>query len=221
MSPATSSGWANPMGDVILKKSFRDSVLREAEALHQVRLDAAGRDRVHPDPPLDVLVGHRLGQHHHAALRGAVRGAVRLPDQTCGGSDVDDVAAVLEQVGQGGLAHEERAGEVDVDDALPLLERLFVRVGELADAGDVADDVGRAQVGRDRVDRRASPTACRPRCTRRPSPCRPPSTMSAAVCSHASTVTSRHATVAPSAPRRRAVARPMPAPAPVTMAAFP
>ena len=71
-----------------------------------------------------------------------------------GGGHVDDVAAVLEQVRQRGLAHEERAGEVDVDDALPFVERLLVRVGELADAGDVADDVGRTEVGDDRVDRR-------------------------------------------------------------------
>ena len=43
-------------------------------------------------------------------------------------------AAAVEQVRERGLAHEERAGEVDADDALPVVERHLVRVREAADA---------------------------------------------------------------------------------------
>ena len=46
--------------------------------------------------------------------------------------------AVLEHARQHGPAHEERPRQVDRDDLVPTAQRLLGRVGEPADAGDVA-----------------------------------------------------------------------------------
>ena len=134
---------------------------------------------------------------------------------------VDDHAAALEQVGQGVAAHVEGAVEVDRDDLVERLRVLFVGVGEVADAGDVARveaaelargssprrdgalDVGRiADVALDRR-RRVAPVA----------------TISAAVSSWP--LMSRQTTEAPSAAKRLAVALPMPEPVPVTSTRLP
>ncbi len=95
-----------------------------------------------------------LGEVDDAGLRRAVRGRERLRPDACVRRDVHDVPAAVEQVRERGLAHEERAGEVDADDALPVGERHLVGVGELADTGAVHDHLrapevaGRARHGR-------------------------------------------------------------------------
>ena len=180
-----------------------------------------GAIAVHPDLALQVLVGERAREVDDAALRRAVRGAVRLAHEARVRRDVDDRAAAVEEVRDRGLAHEERAGEVHADDLLPLLERRLRRVREAADARAVehqrraararsaaAATAGRTESGSD------TSTVVGPGASAR-------SAISATVFSTASATMSRHATAAPSAASWLAVARPSPEPAPVTSATRP
>ena len=149
-------------------------------------------------PRLMYSSASALREVHDAGLRRAVRGAVRLRLDARVRRDVHDRAAAVEQVRERGLAHEERAGEVHADDALPVLERHLVRVGEPADARAVDDELRPAEVARRAVDRgaRTEPGRRRRPCTRAPSP--PCSAISAAVFSAASPAMSRQPTAAPS-----------------------
>ena len=83
------------------------------------------------------------------------------------------VPAAVEQVRQRGLADEERAGEVDADDALPVGERHLVRVGEPADAGAVDDHLRAAEIRRRRRPWRLAPSRDRRRRPGRPGPSPP------------------------------------------------
>ena len=106
------------------------------------------------DLALEVLVGEDLREVDDARLRRAVRGAVGLRLDAGVRRDVDDRTATVEQVRNRGLTHEERAREVDGEDALPVLERHFVRVREPTDARAVDGQLHAAQVRRRAVDRR-------------------------------------------------------------------
>ena len=101
--------------------------------------------------------------------------------------DVHDRATAVEQVRERRLAHEEGAGEVHADDALPVLERHLVGVREPADARAVHDDRRSAEVlggrrrprratrpGRRRRSRRRGPRRRAPRSRPRSSPPRRP-----------------------------------------------
>src|SRR5690606_16547069 len=104
--------------------------LREYLRLHRrdhLGLDEAGRDRVHADAVLAELLRPDDGQRGDAGFRG---GVVALPEVAVprDARDVDDAAAVAERDHPRGrlAAAEEYAGQVDVDDRLPLLERELV-----------------------------------------------------------------------------------------------
>ena len=97
-------------------------------------------------PRLMYSSASTFGEVDDAGLRRAVRGGVRLRLDPRVRRDVHDRAAAVEQVRERGLADEEGAGEVHADDALPVLERHLVGVGEPADARGVHDDRRPAEV---------------------------------------------------------------------------
>ncbi len=117
-----------------------------ARLLCEVGVDPARQDGVH----LDVLLrpGHRqrLGELHHAALARAISRMRHAAEDRHHRADVDDLAeARAHHFGISRLGGQERAGQVGVDDGVPVLERVFLRA--LADVGPgvVDEDVEPAQ----------------------------------------------------------------------------
>ena len=124
--------------------------LRVVDRRH-VRLDVAGRHRVHPDPVRSPFGSERLRQVVDRRLRGVVGGLHlgTVHDHARHRPDVDDAAASpLHHVRSDRLGHPPEGGEVRVEDMAPL------GVGHLeggpvdAGAGVVDEDVDLAR-GRD------------------------------------------------------------------------
>ena len=130
-----------PVGDMIRYRSLPSAPSGRWKASVIGRVDRAGAHGVGAQALLGVLDGQRAGQREHAALRRGVGGGPGVRGQRGGGRHVHDRSAVLEQRGDGGLAHEERAREVHVQDLLPALERHLVAVLEPEDAGAVHEQV--------------------------------------------------------------------------------
>ena len=225
MMPSTSAGAPAPTErDPPDDRGARLGVGRDRR--HERRLGVARDDGVHTDAAIGICRCDRPREPVDAGLRGAVGGEVpALAVQPGGAAGEDDrpARAAGEHRAHRVLDREERAGEVDVDRALPhveievggrgvLAEQLHARVGDddvrrPARArparrtrasterlvGDVHDDGDRA-VRADRRDRGSR----RPRHPGR-----------------------RSTTRAPSRAKRSRDGSPMPVPAPVTSAVFP
>ena len=84
------------------------------------RVDVARADRVDAHEVGGELERERLGEQVHAALGGRVDRRLGRADHAGLGGDVDDAALRLAQLGDGVAAAEERALEVDRDDAVPV-----------------------------------------------------------------------------------------------------
>ena len=98
---------------------------------------------------LGELHGERAGELDDGALGHAVGDRVRLAHDPGVGGDVDDVAAGLEQVGDGRLAEVERRVHVHRDHQRVVALGHLGHVHALGDAGHVAEDVELAE----RLDR--------------------------------------------------------------------
>src|SRR5215213_2600911 len=86
----------------------------------------AGRDGVDVDAPGRPLVGERLRELRHAALRRRVGGDGQSALEGEEGGDVDDLAApALDHVAPGQLREAEDGREVDLDDGRPVLLRVI------------------------------------------------------------------------------------------------
>ena len=214
MAAATVSG---PRGWSIAMHALDEpgvDALGEHEVAGDRRVDRAGAHAVRPDAVAGVLDGEHLREREHAALRRRVGRRPRVAGERRGRRGVDDGAAArVEQRRDGGLAGEERAGEVDGEHLVPRVERVLVGAGRAQDAGDVGQDVQRAvastaladgPLGGGGVADVADDVDARRRRRGRSTAC-----------------TSTATTVAPSATRRSTVARPMPDAAPVTIAVRP
>ena len=101
----------------------------------------AGHTAFTRTPAVGELERHRLRQQDHAALRRAVRRVVRRGLDAGDRRHVDDRPGGLEQRRQRGLREQERAGEVDVDDAAPLVGRHVLDPVAGRDPGDVGEHV--------------------------------------------------------------------------------
>ena len=97
-----------------------------------------------------------LGDAAQAELGGAVGGVPGQAEQAGGRRDVDEVAAAAggDHRRQKRLDHVDRAHQVDVDDAPPLLVRERLDRSPDRDPGDVHDDVDAAVRGVDLVRHR-------------------------------------------------------------------
>ena len=172
----------------------------------------AGSDGVHPDPVRPELERHRLRQAPDRVLRGAVVGEAR-PARVDGvdRGDVDDRAAVAlrPHLRSRRPDAEERAADVDVEDALELLRGDILEQEVREDAGVVHEHVEPAEAVDGRVDepldvgRRRDVALCRHhRVTRLgEAPC---------AASRRSARRSASTTAAPASARRRAQANPKP-----------
>ena len=165
------------------------------------------------------LTGEGLGQADDAPLRRHVVrhvGRTRLGARRRDGHDAAPTG--LDHVRHGQLQADERAGQVDGDDAVPLLGCDLGHRVERLDAGTGDHDGDRAErpcAPRRRPARARPGRPRRPRSPRRGTPAptarrRPPSPLAAS--------RSSSATPCPSAASRRAMPSPMPEAAPVTTA---
>ena len=184
-----------------------------------------GRDRVHADPVRAELERHRLRQPPDRVLRRAVvrePGAARV--DRVDRRDVDDRAAValLPHLRRGGPDAEERAADVDAEDAVELGRRHVLEQEVREHAGVVDEHVEPAEALDGGPDQRARrPASTRDvalggrdgRGPRRRAVARAPSSRSAR--------RSASTTAAPASARRRAHAKPNPCAAPVTSATLP
>ena len=114
-----------------------------------------GRDGVDADPVRAELERHRLRQPPERMLRGAVvrePGAARMDGVDR--RDVDDRAAVAlrPHLRCGGLDAEERAADVDADDAVELRRRHVLEQEVREDAGVVDEHVEPAEARHGRLD---------------------------------------------------------------------
>src|SRR3546814_3710563 len=86
-----------------------------------------------------------------ADLRGRIIGLADIADQPAGRGEVDEAARLLfAKPGRRGLWDIEHAGQIDLDDALPILVAHLVPDGVAQDAGIVDDRVDAAEFG-DRI----------------------------------------------------------------------
>ena len=118
------------------------------------RVDEPGRDRVDGDPLGAELERQRLGEADHARLGRHVVGHEGLAAVGARRRDVDDPApAGGDHVGQDGLAAVERAGEVDLEDAVPRVGVDLEERAEAVEAGVVDEHRRCAERRADLVDR--------------------------------------------------------------------
>ena len=113
---------------------FRGKVAEE------LGLDARGGRAVDDDPALGQFLAERLGEADRTGLGGAVGGVVCGPFHARdGGDDHDPPIAALDHMGQRRAAAQEYAGQIDPDQPVPFLQRVFP--GVFDDPGDpgVAD----------------------------------------------------------------------------------
>ena len=190
------------------------------DLLEDARLGGHRGDGVDGDVVLGDFLGERLGQRDDAGLRGRVGGGGGVALLAGDRGDVGDAAVVArDHAGHDGAAADELAAQVDADDAVPFLDRIFGDLGvQAGDAGVVDQDVDLAKaaiVSRVRrstwgfvgdIDGERDDLAAR----RQPSP---------AVASASALSRSQMATAAPPASSRSTTARPMPWAPPVTTAA--
>ena len=89
-----------------------------------------------------MIAGHCARECVHRTLGGTVGGEARIGDVAVVRSEVDDAGARrFSQQGQGVLAGQEHAGNVDREDAIPLFQRgVFDGLLDL-DAGGIDEDV--------------------------------------------------------------------------------
>ena len=111
---------------------LRDRLQRGCHALeahHAVQhrcVDESGADGVRPDTARAVVERNVLGEEHNSALGRVVCATARCAFETLDTRERHDRAALavdtalLDHLGDGRLGHQEGAGEVDSDDALPL-----------------------------------------------------------------------------------------------------
>ena len=164
----------------------------------------------------------RLGEAGDGVLGGGIGRRVRPRRGRRDRAVVDDAAALrvlrLEHA-EGVLGAEERGGEVDVDDGLPLLEGdVLHRDARAPSAGIVEEDVEAAE---GRLDRVEEPPRRRRACRRRrapPAPSRRAPRPPRATASSGSRRRPARATAKPALARPSAAARPTPLPAPVISA---
>jgi hypothetical protein len=151
------------VGDVIGVTDARERDLLEqlgASRLGEVLgghvgVDEAGRHRVDGDAAPRQLLGQRGGEADEAGLRRGVRGLAGVAVLADDRRDVDDATGVLgaqEQDGRGPRAVE-RAAEVDLQRALPLVVLVAEEQAVDGDAGVVDQDVEAAVVLADGLDR--------------------------------------------------------------------
>src|SRR5690606_12357176 len=120
----------------------------ELEYLVDRRLDRAGGDGVHCDAVRRELAGQCLGEVDHAALGGAVGGAVEEPAEPGNRGHVHDLAAApFPHLGGERLGAEEHALEVDVEPAVPDLFGGIVDGHHVEYARIVDENVDGAVVG--------------------------------------------------------------------------
>ena len=112
-------------------------------ALHGIGGDETRRDAVDVDVVPRPHEGEIVGQADHPGLRGGVVQHERIALRARSGGDVDDVAALLlDHLLAGGDAADERAGQVEVDQANPILVGRFLRLAHpRTPAGIVHHDV--------------------------------------------------------------------------------
>ena len=154
---------------------------------------------VHPEPRPAELDRHRLREHHDTTLRRGVRGVV---GQARGVPRTDAMFTIAPPASSSeverGLAHQEGAGEVDRERAVPVVERQLAGGRERPHAGDVGEHVQTTEP----VDGRGHRLGARGRvgdvATQRQRRAR---------CASASSSTSTPATRAPSLVSRSTVAR--------------
>src|SRR6185437_8765553 len=105
------------------------------------RVDDGGRDGVDGDAILGELLAERLGEADDRGLGGAIGAGARVALLAGDRGDVDDapVAPPLHQPGDRTVAVEE-AIDVDVEDALPFVDRIVDGLGVLARHSRRADE---------------------------------------------------------------------------------
>jgi hypothetical protein len=105
----------------VLRPHHRARLVHALPALqHPARLDGAGRQRVGADALRRVVRGQHLGELDERALAGAVGRAAGRGDAAELRGDENHAAATTRDHGRDGrLRHEEGAGQVDPDDAVP------------------------------------------------------------------------------------------------------
>ena len=125
------------------------------DVLDQRGADHARGDRVDPDAQRGQVDRHRLGQHDQAALGRVVVRQPGLGDQPVGGRGVHDGRRSLGgQLRDQRLGAQERAGQVDLDDPLPVLVLDLAEAALVPDTGVVDQDVRAAQRRRPLGERR-------------------------------------------------------------------
>ena len=165
------------------------------------------------------LEGQCLGEADHTGLGRHIVGHEGLAAVGARGRDVDDATpSLLDHVRHHGLAAVEGPGQVDRQDAVPLLGGDLEERFEAVEAGAVDQDGGTAEPFPDIERRRcrSAPGRSRRRSGRRRY--RRPPTILAAAASADPPSRSKMATACPSAASRSLMARPIPDPPPVTMA---
>ena len=105
------------------------------------RVRSTRGDGVDANRLLDEFCCQGSGHLYHSALGGAVGHQIRRTHEGRVGSDVDDVALAGEDVGEGCLAHEERAVNVDGEHLAPVLGGHVDRVLHPGDGRNVAEHV--------------------------------------------------------------------------------
>lgn len=114
--------------------------------MHILLVHTNGGNDVGQDVVLGALLGQRLGEANHGQLGGRVVGLAKAAKQTGGRGSVDDPAVLLlAEVRPGGTRALVGAGDVHLDDQVPVLV-LEVLEGNVAqDAGVVDEDVDAAK----------------------------------------------------------------------------
>ena len=118
------------------------------------RVEGAGKDAIHPDASIPMLLGQALGEPDAHGLGGAVGGHVTLAFQGGPGGHVDDGAAARRQeVGDDGAAGIEDGTCIEVHHLVPIRVRGLVEGrphGEAA--GDIGQDVDATEARHDGGD---------------------------------------------------------------------
>ena len=145
--PAKSSGTPQrPAGVRASTRSCRPAMSRRA-ALRQRGVDPARQHRVDLDVVLGPGAGERARQLHDAALGRGIGCGERRAEDRHHRADVDDLAAARRDHRRiGRLAADEGAGEVGLEDHVPLLERVLLRLLADVGAGVVDQDVEPAEL---------------------------------------------------------------------------